>query len=178
MTTADEGVIAYVSIGANIDAESSLRKAVAMLREKCEVLALSSVYQSPAYGWEDQPDFLDITAKVSTALTPLDFKTQVIDGIERACGRDRASQLDKYGPLPMDIDILLWGESAFEFGEKPWKVPNKGIVKFAAVAIPLAEIAPEVRHPVEGVTITEIAERFDEAEIRAVRKVPLDLGSG
>lgn len=165
--------VAYISIGANQDAEANLRKAVAMLREHCEVLALSSVYQSPAYGWENQPDFLNITAKIRTltTLTPEACKSEVLDVIERACGRDRASQQSKHGPLPMDMDILLWGDTAFSFGEKPWKVPNSGIVKYAAVAIPLAEIAAEVLHPVESVTIAEIVRRFSPDEIAAVKKL-------
>lgn len=163
--------IAYISIGANQDAEANLHKAVAMLRERCDVLALSSVYQSPAYGWENQPDFLNVTAKIRTMLTPEACKSEVLDVIERACGRDRASQQSKYGPLPMDMDILLWGDTAFTFGEKPWKVPNSGIVKYAAVAIPLAEIAAEVLHPVEGVAIAEIVGRFSSDEIAAVKKL-------
>lgn len=163
--------VAYISIGANQDAEINLQKAVAMLRDRCEVLMLSSVYQSPAYGWENQPDFLNITAKISTTLTPEAFKSSVLDVIERACRRDRASQQSKYGPLPMDMDILLWGDSAFSFGEKPWKVPNSGITKYAAVAIPLAEIAADVLHPLEGVTIAELATRFPPDEIAAVKKL-------
>lgn len=156
-------VIVYVSIGSNIEPETNLRQAVALLRERSEVLALSSVYQSPAYGFADQPDFLDVVAKVHTMLTPEQFKTDVLDDIERRCGRDRGSQANKDGPLTLDMDILLWGDRAFEFGSKPWRVPNKGITKFAAVAIPLAELAPEVTHPGEGITIQAIASRFGDA---------------
>jgi 2-amino-4-hydroxy-6-hydroxymethyldihydropteridine diphosphokinase len=159
-----ETVIVYISIGSNINPEANLRQAVRLLRERCEVLALSSVYQSPAYGFADQPDFLDVVAKVRATRTPEQFKTQILDDIERRCGRDRASQINKDGPLPLDMDILLWGDSAFEFGSKPWRVPNKGITRYAAVAIPLAELAPEVTHPTEGITISEIAARFGNAE--------------
>jgi 2-amino-4-hydroxy-6-hydroxymethyldihydropteridine diphosphokinase len=165
-TQPSQPVIAYISIGSNIDPEANLRQAVALLRERAEVevLALSAVYQSPAYGFADQPDFLDVVAKVQTMLTPEQFKHDVLDDIERHCGRDRASQINKDGPLTMDMDILLWGDTAFEFGSKPWRVPNKGITKFAAVAIPLAELAPDVVHPVEGMTIQQIASRFENAE--------------
>ncbi len=163
----------FVSIGANLDPETNLQRAVALLRERCTVLALSAVYQSPAYGFADQPDFLDITAKIETPLTPLAFKLTVLDPIEKACGRDRASQLNKDGPLPLDMDILLWDEDAFTFGDKPWRVPNKGITKFAAVAIPLAEVAADVLHPLEGVSIRTLAERFPQAERETVRITPL-----
>ncbi len=170
--------VAYISIGSNIEPEAHLRQAVALLRERCEVLArcellaLSSVYQSPAYGFTDQPDFLDIVAKVRTTLTPEQFKADVLDDIERRCGRDRDSQVNKHGPLTLDMDILLWGDgAAFEFGAKPWRVPNKGITKFAAVAIPLAELAPEYVHPLDGITIREIAARFPAEERESVRRV-------
>lgn len=163
----------YVSIGANLNPEANLQRAVELLRERCHVLALSAVYQSPAYGFAQQPDFLDIAAKIETTLTPLDFKVTVLDPIEKACGRDRASQLHKDGPLPLDMDILLWDEDAFTFGDKPWRVPNKGITRFAAVAIPLAEIAAAVLHPLEGVSIGTLAERFPQAERDSVRIAPL-----
>jgi len=163
----------YVSIGANLAPESNLQRAVALLRERCTVSALSAVYQSPAYGFADQPDFLDLVARVETPLTPLEFKLTVLDPIEKACGRDRASQLHKDGPLPLDMDILLWDVDAFTFGDKPWRVPNKGITKFAAVAVPLAELAADVIHPLEGVSIRAIAERFPQAERETVRITPL-----
>lgn len=165
MTSSDARlVIAYVSIGSNIEPEDNLQRAVDLLREACEVLAVSAVYQSPPFGFTEQPDFLDVTVKIRTPLTPLAFKTGVLDRIERACGRDRASQANKYGPLALDMDILLWGDTAFEFGDKPWRVPNKGVTQFAAVAIPLAEIAPDVVHPIEGVTLAAIAARFADAD--------------
>lgn len=175
-TLADFMTEAYVSLGSNIDPEANLRKAVGLLRERCaaqggEVVALSSVYQSPPYGFTDQPDFLDVTAKIRTPLTPVQFKQGVLDEIERACGRDRAAQTNKYGPLAMDMDILLWGDRAFEYGEKPWRVPNAGILKFAAVAIPLAEIAPEVQHPLEGVPMTEIVSRYTDEQRAEVQRL-------
>jgi 2-amino-4-hydroxy-6-hydroxymethyldihydropteridine diphosphokinase len=94
----------------------------------------------------------------------LAFK-QILTDIEKAQGRDRANQASKYGPLPLDMDILLWGENAFNYGEKPHYVPDKGIVKYAAVAVPLAEIAPDVVHPLENVTIAEIAASFDGTDL-------------
>lgn len=163
--------IAYLSIGSNIDPTQNLTQAIALLREKCEILALSQTYQSPPYGFPDQADFWDITAKVRTTLSPVAFKQQILDPIEVVCGRDRASQLSKDGPLALDMDILLWGESAFEYGVKPWRVPNKGILKYAAVAIPLAEIAPEVIHPDEGITMAAIAARFPTSERESVKLI-------
>lgn len=168
--------VVYLSLGANMDALKNLQIAVNLLRQQCHIEALSSVYQSPAFGWEDQPDFLDICVKISTDKSPLEFKQHVLDPIEKQLGRDRKSQQSKYGPLPIDIDILLWGETAFEFGEKPWKVPDKGILKYAAVAVPLAEIAPQMKHPTDGRTIAEIAESFDDKDAVKLTNYQIKVG--
>lgn len=158
--------IVYLAIGSNVEPEKNLREAVQTLKERCNVHAISSVYISKPYGFKDQPDFLDICVKISTPLLPAAFKLSTIDKIERQQGRDRSNQATKHGPLPLDIDILLWSDEIFHFGSKPWRVPHPSIVKYSSVILPLAEIAPEVVHPVEGVTLKEIAERFDDSDTK------------
>lgn len=150
----------YVGIGSNIEPETNLRAAVRLLSQAATILAISSVYQTPPYGTTDQPDFLDVVVKLATPLFPASFKVEVLDAIEQQLGRVRTPQ-NKYGPLTMDMDILLWGNSAFTFGTKPWRVPSAGILKFAAVAIPLAEIAPEFVHPETHESVATIAARLD-----------------
>ncbi len=162
--------IVYLSIGSNIEPEKNLQQAVNSLKERCNVLAVSTVYQSKPYGYADQPDFLDICVKVSTPLLAAAFKLSTIDRIEREQGRDRSNQLTEHGPLPLDIDILLWSDSVFFYGSKPWRVPHPSIVKYPSVIIPLAELSPDYVHPDEGVTLAEIAARFDESD---TRKLPL-----
>ncbi|GAB4525324.1 MAG: 2-amino-4-hydroxy-6-hydroxymethyldihydropteridine diphosphokinase [Anaerolineae bacterium] len=161
--------IVYLAIGSNVEPEKNLQEAVDALKERCNVLAISSVYQSTPYGFKDQADFLDICVKVSTPLLVAAFKLSTIDKIERQQGRDRSNQLTKDGPLPLDIDILLWSDEIFHYGSKPWRVPHPSIVKYSSVAIPLAEIAPDMVHPEEGVTLQEIAERFkDHTDTRKI----------
>ncbi|MBC7870604.1 MAG: 2-amino-4-hydroxy-6-hydroxymethyldihydropteridine diphosphokinase [Chitinophagaceae bacterium] len=157
--------IVYVSLGSNIEPEVNLRAAVNALGQKTTLMALSSIYQTPPYGNLDQPDFLDIVVKLATPLFPASFKMEVLDVIEHELGRVRTPQ-NKYGPLTIDMDILLWGASAFTFGTKPWRVPSTGILKFAAVAIPLAEISPNLPHPETGETFAQIAARLDATGIK------------
>jgi len=164
----------YVSVGSNIEPEKNLQAALDMLKESCTILQVSSVYQSPAFGYEDQPDFLDMAVELTTPVMPQMFKVNMLERIEKKLGRDRASQENKYGPLTMDMDILLWGESAFSYGKKPWRVPDKMIVQHAAVAIPLAEIAPDYIHPEEKVTIKEIAARFDPKSIKKREDITIE----
>ena len=154
----------YVSLGSNIAPEQNLQLAVNHLREHCNVLQISSVYQTPPYGKLDQPDFLDVVVKVHTTHTPSDFKVNVLRKIEAELGRVRTPET-KYGPLPIDMDILLWGDGSFDYGEKPWHVPNKGLLEFAADTLPLAEIAPDVVHPETSETMTALAARLDASGI-------------
>lgn len=167
MTLSSESmpVRAYVSLGSNIEPEKNLQTAVNLLREYGTIQAISSVYQTPPYGDTDQPDFLDVVVEIHTRMSPADFKINVLRPIEDRLGRTRDPAF-KYGPLTLDMDIMLWGDTAFEFGDKPWRVPNDGILKYAADAIPLAEIAPEVIHPETGERLAQISARLDPVGIR------------
>ena len=160
-----ERPVVYIAVGSNIEPEHNLQAAVDLLRTRCEILTISPVFQSPAFGYEDQPDFLDVVIKLTTAREPAAFKTEVLDWIEQRLDRNRNSQISKYGPLTVDIDILLWDTDTFSFGEKPWHVPDKSILKFGAVAIPLAHLAGDLQHPTEGMTLKEIASRFNSKDI-------------
>ena len=162
----------YLMLGSNINPEQHLQLAVAALREHCQIVALSSVYQSPAYGPVRQADFLNVAVKVSTDLAPAAFKQRLLK-IEADLGRDRASQQSKFDPRTLDIDIALWGNRAFSYGSKPWQVPDENILDQPAVALPLVELAPEYRHPQERVQLSEIASRF--GDDHGVRVLPLTL---
>jgi dihydroneopterin aldolase/2-amino-4-hydroxy-6-hydroxymethyldihydropteridine diphosphokinase len=157
--TSDDLPIVYVSLGANIEPEHNLAQAVRWLRQKCHVLALSSVYRTPPQGFSDQPDFLNMAVQLTTLLTPITLKQTVLDWIEGQLGRQR-DPTNKNAPRTIDLDISLWGDAVFEYGDKPWRVPDKDILHFAHVAVPLAELAPAYLHPIEGVTLAVIAARF------------------
>lgn len=154
----------YVSLGSNIDAAKNLQAGVDLLREHCEILAISPVYQTPPYGKVDQADFLDVVVKLRTEKEPLDFKLNVLRQIEKQLGRVRTPE-NKYGPLTLDMDIMLWGDAVIDYGEKPWHIPNKGLLEFAADIVPLVDLAPDLLHPETGETVQEIAERLDQTGI-------------
>lgn len=154
-----EAVTAYIALGSNIEPVRWLQYGVERLRSLGTITAVSSVYQTPPFGYLEQPDFLDVTVALSTRLSP-EIVKQALYQIEAETGRIRAQQRTKWGPLELDLDILLWGETAFTFGEKPWRVPNEGIAEYAAVATPLAEIAPDAIYPLTGERIATIAARL------------------
>jgi len=165
-------ITAYIALGSNIEPLRWLQYGVNRLREIGEITAVSSVYETPPFGELDQPNFLDVTVALQTTHSPAVVK-QILTQIEGESGRIRAQQRTKWGPLQLDLDILLWGETAFSFGEKPWRVPNPGIAEYAAVAVPLAEIAPDAIYPLTGERIADIAARLGGAGI--VRRDDLTL---
>lgn len=154
----------YLSLGSNIDPHKNLAEAVRLLRQNCDVIALSSAYQTPPYGDPNQPDFLDVVVVIHTDRTPLDFKLTVLRGIEQQLGRVRPSP-NKYGPLTLDMDILLWGDAVLDYGDKPWHIPHTGLLENAADLIPVVELAPDLIHPETGERLASIAARLDKTGI-------------
>ncbi len=149
----------FVALGSNIAPEYHLARAVQRLAMSCELLGVSSVYRTPPQGFADQADFLNLAVMLRTPLGPADFKRQVLDTIERELGRQRDPH-NKNAPRTIDLDIVLWGDAVLEYGDKPWRIPDPDILRFAHVALPLAELAPDQLHPVERTPLREIAARF------------------
>lgn len=163
---------AYISIGSNIAAEQNLVAAVARLRRYTTVLALSPVYRSEPQGYTEQAPFLNMAAKIHTLRSPSDFKHAVIDRIEAELKRARDPS-NKNAPRTIDLDIALWNDAMFLYGAKLWRIPDPDIVRFAHVALPLADLAPDYRHPAAGATLRDIADKLDS---RAMELVDLDFG--
>lgn len=159
--------IAFLSIGSNIKPEENIAAALALLRRYTTVLGVSPVYQSAPQGYVEQEPFLNMAVKAHTLRTPAQFKTDVIDRIETDLKRIRDPE-NKNAPRTIDLDISLWNDEVLEYGAKPWTVPDADIARFAHVAIPLAELAPEYIHPVLEQTLNMIAESFDATELKRV----------
>lgn len=164
--------IAFISLGSNICPAENILTAVELLRRYTTVLGVSPVYRSAPQGFLEQEPFLNVAVKVHTLRTPARFKADVNDRIESELKRVRDPQ-NKNAPRTIDLDISLWNDEAFEYGCKPWKIPDVDIMRFAHVAIPLADLAPDLVHPTANKRLREIAAEFDEGDLRLVS---LDLG--
>jgi 2-amino-4-hydroxy-6-hydroxymethyldihydropteridine diphosphokinase len=169
MTTPNSSAVVYISLGSNIEPESNLTHAVQLLQPHGQVQRVSSAYITPPQGFTQQADFWNAAVMFKTGLTPLTLKHDVLDFIEQTSGRVRDPN-NKNAPRTIDLDISLWNNEVFEYGEKPWRVPDADILRFAHVAIPLAEIAPHYIHPQENLTLSQIAARFDSDQLRFQRK--------
>ena len=139
----------YLGLGSNIDAGKNLRTAVDALRHRYGELTVSPVYRSAPVGFEG-PDFLNLVVALATDATPL----EVLDEIERIhamAGRQRGP--DRYSSRPLDIDLLLHGDTVDP--SPPLRLPRRDILDYGFVLRPLADIAPDLVHPVTGRTIGE-----------------------
>ena len=154
MTTAQRNRV-FVAMGSNINAAHNLREAVRLLRERATVVAVSPVYETAPIGTTDQPNFLNAAVLVETPLPAADLKANVLRAIEQTLGRVRTA--DKNAPRTIDLDIALFNGDVLDVGAR--HIPDPDILKYAHIAVPLADLAPEVRHPETGQTLWEIAER-------------------
>ncbi len=146
----------FVVLGSNIAPEVNLPACVALLRERCRVRAVSPVYETAPVGDTEQANFLNAAVLLETALPPDEFRRQVIVPIEQQLGRKR-DPANKNAPRTIDLDIALWDAGSFDYGEKPWHVPDENITRFIHVARPLADLVPGYVHPEDGRTLAEIA---------------------
>lgn len=144
--------IIYLSLGSNVgDREGNLRAAIALLGAAgvC-VLRVSPVYETEPLEVRDQPWFLNLVVEAETELFPKQLLAR-IQKIELELGRKRVRVK---GPRTIDIDILLYGESLIETSELT--VPHPRLAERRFVLEPLAELAPELRHPASRRTVREL----------------------
>ena len=146
----------YISLGSNIDAPRHLRAGVAALREHFGELILSSVYESEAVGFEGD-NFLNLVAGLDTDL-PIAEVADILHRIEDANGRVRSGP--RFSARTLDLDLLLY-DDVVQGPEPGPELPREEITRNAFVLWPLAEIAPALRHPVDGRTLSELWRAFD-----------------
>ena len=160
--------IAYLALGSNIgDREANLRDAVKHLEsDEIRVTRRSSMYETAPQELLDQPWFLNAVVEVETSLFPMQLLDRVRE-IERQMGRRRVAPK---GPRNIDIDILFYGRTVIATAEL--EVPHPRIAQRRFVLEPLAEIAPDFRHPLTGKTANEMLAVL---EPQGVRRLAIGL---
>jgi 2-amino-4-hydroxy-6-hydroxymethyldihydropteridine diphosphokinase len=147
---------AFVSIGSNIDPARNVEAALRALARHVAVTGISTVYLTSAEGRPEQPSFYNCILEISAEINPLDLKFRVLRPIEAALGRERSS--DKYAPRTIDLDLVLYGDLVMN--EEGLVLPDPEIYRRSFLAVPLAELAPELILPGSDVRVSELARRF------------------
>ena len=145
--------IVYIALGTNLgDRLANLKQAIAALTPQLEVKAKSQVYETPPWGFEDQPKFLNQVIKANTYLDPEPLLKH-LKRLEVALGRKESFP---NGPRLIDIDILFYDDLVVD---KPSIViPHPRLQERGFVLLPLMEIAPNLVHPVNKKTVRDMAE--------------------
>jgi 2-amino-4-hydroxy-6-hydroxymethyldihydropteridine diphosphokinase len=163
-----ERAAAYVALGSNLGNRGAhLAGAVEALRALpgVEVTALSPVYETDPVGGPPQGAYLNAVVALRTELAPEVLLARLLE-IESRAGRERGAERD--APRSLDLDLLLYADEKID--APGLAVPHPRLHERAFVLEPLARLAPELVHPVLGVSVAELAARVRDAE--AVRRLP------
>lgn len=149
----------YLLLGSNLgDRNALINEAIEQIEQRVGfVFKRSSLYETAAWGNQDQPAFLNIAVGVKTALAPLNVLQEVL-GIESALGRVRH---EKWGARLIDIDIIFYGSKIVDMGAQ-LQIPHPQMQYRKFVLEPLVEIASTCVHPLLKLNVSEILERLSD----------------
>lgn len=150
----------YLSLGSNVgDRAENLNTAIEKLGELGSVVAVSSFYETEPVETSPQPWFLNCAVKFDTEKMPRQLIAAILN-LEQSMGRQRRQQK---APRIIDIDILLFGSSVIELPSLI--IPHPRLHERRFVLEPLAEIAPDARHPVFKRTIRELRDAIPAGQL-------------
>jgi 2-amino-4-hydroxy-6-hydroxymethyldihydropteridine diphosphokinase len=153
--------VVYLGLGSNLgDRRRNLAVALQRLEPLVRVEAASSLYETEPVGPSGQPRYYNAACRGVTGLPPLGLLRHLRE-VEHELGRRTG---ERWGPRPIDIDLLLYGDAVVE--ERELRVPHSELPGRAFVLVPLAELAAQVRHPELGRTIGSLADEADRSGVR------------
>lgn len=160
---------AFILLGSNIDREVNLPAAVRLLGQQCRLVAISAVYETTPVGLVEQANFFNAAVLLETDLTAAQLKSDVLDPIEQQLHRQRTT--DKNAPRTIDMDIILFNNEVLDYiapDGRSRHIPDPDLLKFVHIAVPLAELAPDLIHPETAEPLATIAQRLYIANPRAL----------
>lgn len=159
---------AYLGLGSNLgDREEHLRRGLLLLeRLGICVVALSPIYETAPLGYAQQPPFLNMVACVRTTLSPDDLLDACL-AVEQEEGRTRPFP---NAPRTLDVDILLYDDRVID--SPRLTVPHPRLADRAFVLVPLCDLAPDMVHPLQGLSFRTLAEQVGEQGIQQWASAP------
>jgi 2-amino-4-hydroxy-6-hydroxymethyldihydropteridine diphosphokinase len=146
----------YIAMGTNLgDRSANLRAAIAALAPDIQGLDESRVYETEPWGYADQPPFLNMALRAETDLAPRDLLDR-LKGIEATLGRIPSF---RNGPRLIDLDLLFYDDLILDV--PALVIPHPRLHERVFVLVPLAEIAPNLLHPVLGLSVAQLVETVD-----------------
>lgn len=159
----------YLALGSNLgDRLHNLQNALLGLPEQITLLDTSPVFETPPWGYSEQPPFLNMVARVKTTFSPRKLLNE-LKAIERDLGRQPTIQ---YGPRLIDLDILFYDDNIIDL--PGLIIPHPRITERAFVLVPLASLAPDLIHPILKVSVTQMLNSVDTSGITLYKSVVYD----
>lgn len=160
-----------MGVGSNLgDRGRNVRFAIGAMRREVKLSAASSIYETEPMYVTDQPRFLNCVVAGSTELVPRELLGRLKE-IEAAMGRTPGP---RFGPRVIDLDILFYGDRRVV--EAGLEIPHPRIPERAFVLVPLAEIRPNLVHPVLRLPVSELRRRLGSTADRDVKRVDALVG--
>lgn len=162
--------VVYLGLGSNLgDKVSNCLRALEDLSSSGQnnIQAISSLYKTEPIGYREQDWFINCVAEVITPLSPRSL-LQLLQGVEERMGRSRTF---RWGPRVIDLDILLYGAEVIE--EADLIIPHPHLHERGFVLIPLAELAPDLIHPVLKKTVKELRKGIEEGGVEFYAAPPI-----
>ena len=156
--------IVYLALGSNMgNRAANLKAAIDNLTPQITLKKKSAVYETPPWGYEDQPAFLNMAIKGETSLKP-ELLLKYLKQLEVRLGRQPSFP---WGPRSIDIDILFFDDLILD--SPALKLPHPHLQERAFVLVPLTELAPYLRHPVLNKSMNDLLEACDTSGIEKYR---------
>ncbi len=152
----------FVAVGSNIDPPVNVRAAIRGLALHTCIVAMSTVYRTEPEGRSGQPSFYNCVVEVRTEMRPQEFKFQVLRRIEADLGRQRTA--DKYAPRTIDLDLILYGDLVLVTSDLV--LPDPQIAHRPFLAVPLSELAPDLKLPGTTSKMAELAAKLPSDKLR------------
>ena len=162
-------------MGSNIEPRIHIARAAALLLESFPQARFSRVFETEPVGASKTPWFLNAAAAIATDLDPADLKFEVLRPLEARLGRQRSS--NRNAPRTIDLDIAMQGSLVVKDITTGLEIPDPQILTTAHIALPLADLAPEMVHPITGQSLRQIAANLADGP-KVWPLAGIDLGGG